>query len=137
LQREKQQAAAAESVLESAAAGPSTHSTAIAQAGGQTADPAHQHLDRRQQQQQQQDELQRRAQLDRLREDPFAAMLAAKAALEKDAEFRFRGVEGAHGGYSGGEANQQLLVDDEPEAAMGGAAGKVAGAAAGEPVDGE
>eukprot|EP00878_Enallax_costatus_P002059 GHUV01002225.1.p1 GENE.GHUV01002225.1~~GHUV01002225.1.p1 ORF type:complete len:225 (+),score=123.85 GHUV01002225.1:2155-2829(+) len=66
------------------------------------------------QQQQAQAELLRQCQqqLDRVREDPFAAILAARSALQRNEKFVVKNLEGAHGGTDPGSGNQLLLGDD-------------------------
>ncbi|WIA19492.1 hypothetical protein OEZ85_004103 [Tetradesmus obliquus] len=69
-----------------------------------------------QQREQQQEALrQRQQQLDRLREDPFAAILQARSALQKSEKFVMKTVEGAFGGVAPGSENQLLLGDGEEE----------------------
>ncbi|MEW5314656.1 MAG: hypothetical protein WDW38_006132 [Sanguina aurantia] len=75
-----------------------------------------------QQQQQQQQQAaagpSERAQvLAKVREDPYAAMLAARVALQTSDRFIMTsgvGPEHAHGGYQSLDNNQQYLVDDLP-----------------------
>jgi hypothetical protein len=50
-----------------------------------------------------------------LREDPFAAILAARSALQKSEKFVMKTVEGAFGGVAPGSENQLLLGDGEEE----------------------
>lgn len=65
---------------------------------------------------QQQEELrQRQQQLDRLREDPFAAILAAKTALQQSEKFVMKSLEGAYGSVVPGSDNQLLLGDEEEQ----------------------
>lgn len=65
-------------------------------------------------QQQAQAELlrQRQQQLDRVREDPFAAILAARSALQHSEKFVMKSLEVAHGGAVPDSGNQLLLGDD-------------------------
>eukprot|EP00879_Flechtneria_rotunda_P006982 GHRR01007329.1.p1 GENE.GHRR01007329.1~~GHRR01007329.1.p1 ORF type:complete len:284 (+),score=150.69 GHRR01007329.1:951-1802(+) len=65
-----------------------------------------------QKQQHQEQLLERQRQLDRLREDPFAAILTARCALQKSDKFVLRVVEGAFGGTTPGAENQLLLGDE-------------------------
>jgi hypothetical protein len=64
---------------------------------------------------QQEQQRERAAQLDRLREDPFAAMLAARTAVHNNDKFIVKTSEGAHGGYDVAAGNQQLLADEVEE----------------------
>lgn len=65
-------------------------------------------------------EQQRAAMVDRLREDPYAAMLAARQALENDTRLALRQAEaGAFGGFRADASNQQLLVEEPMAEAAG------------------
>jgi hypothetical protein len=68
-----------------------------------------------QQQQLQEQQRQRQQQLERLREDPFAAILAARNALQTSEKFVLKSVEGAYGGLVPGCDNQLLLGDEDGE----------------------
>lgn len=82
------------------------------------------------QQQQQQKQLQQRQQqdaaaeaamrqrqmdMDKLREDPFAAILAARSALQSSEKFVLKSVEGAYGGTLPDAGNQMLLGGDDDD----------------------
>lgn len=78
----------------------------------------------------------RRRQLDRVREDPFAAMLQARRALESDVKFTLKegpGIGAAHGGYDRQAENQQFLDDDDDggQAGVGPSSSALAAAADG------
>jgi hypothetical protein len=72
-----------------------------------------------QQQKQQQnaaaEEAMRRRQmdLDKMREDPFAAILAARSALQTSDKFVLKSVEGAYGGTVPSAGNQMLLEEEQ------------------------
>ena len=113
-----------------AAATDSSNAAAAAAGGGQQQPP--QLPGQQQQQQQQQGQKQQRVpaveeamrqrqmELDKLREDPFAAILAARSALQTSDKFVLRNVEGVYGGTVPAAGNQMLL-EDEPRADEGAA----------------
>ncbi|KAF8058931.1 SERPINI1 [Scenedesmus sp. PABB004] len=78
----------------------------------------------------------RQAALDRLREDPFAAILAARASLANSEKFVLKSTA-AYGGTEPGCANQLLLGDDDEAAGGGGARPAGGGAVGGEMDDAE
>jgi len=59
---------------------------------------------------------QRQMDLDKLREDPFAAILAARSALQSSEKFVLKNVEGVYGGTVPTAGNQLLLADQDTEA---------------------
>ncbi|PNH10227.1 putative zinc finger CCHC domain-containing protein [Tetrabaena socialis] len=65
-------------------------------------------------------EQERAAMVERLRQDPYAVMLAARVALHNDPRRR---EAGAFGGFSADAHNQQLLVEDPEAAGSSGQAG--------------
>jgi hypothetical protein len=81
---------------------------------------------RQQQQQGPADEAMRQRQMDmdKLREDPFAAILAARSALQASDKFVLKSVEGVYGGTLPSAGNQMLL-EDEPS--QGGPAAEIDG----------
>lgn len=117
-----------------AAAGGSSQQLAAAAAGGQQQQQA---LAALQKQQQEAAMRQRQMDLDKMREDPFAAILAARSALQASEKFVLKSVEGAYGGTLPNAGNQMLLADgdaDEPSSSLhqrGGAAAAAAAAAGG------
>eukprot|EP00877_Chromochloris_zofingiensis_P009822 jgi/Chrzof1/5093/Cz15g11060.t1 len=104
--REKEQAEKA-----AAAAADKELSTSQTITHTQSTESAQQQHQRPPQQQQQQHLIQ----LDRLREDPFAAVLAAKASLQHSDKFILKEAERPHGGMQAIAANQQLLLEEEEE----------------------
>jgi hypothetical protein len=62
--------------------------------------------------------------MEKLREDPFAAILAARSALQASDKFVLKSVEGVYGGTVPSAGNQMLL-EDEP--AQGGPAPEIDG----------
>lgn len=59
---------------------------------------------------------QRQMDMDKLREDPFAAILAARSALQSSEKFVLKNVEGVYGGTVPAAGNQLLLAEQDTEA---------------------